>query len=769
MATYRIARRLTASAGLLDAYIGVETETQQPVVVKRLMSPWQAEALTLGHTFRASGALERPVQAVPDWREVGFGRGTVWLTHALQDGETLRGVMSQLTAQRGFITPNEGLGLVGLVAGVLVGLHERKLVHADLCPSTVLVTAEGAVWLLDAGVAACVPPSTSLGPARAEPFSLAPEQFNEAPTTATDVFRLGLMVYELAVGHALFSAADPGVSMVQCQRYLGLERDRIKSVPEPWASLTQQMLAADPRERPSARDVSQVLNAAAAKAGWKSARGDAARLVARAFPTRVSLVELAAGGTQELVLGPLPPLPPPKPRPVEPPDEERPNATTGTFSTLPGIAEPPPPALPPPSPAAAPSVGPATTPGAVVGRITTKKMTRSELEAERAADAPATVVVAAPPPEDPLAPRDARVGELLIEKKAITRSQLDEARAQVSNYGGTLADALIAIGAVDEDTLVTTLADVTRTPHTTSKKLGEMQPPADAMAKVPLEVARSLDLVPLGLKGGSQLMVAMKDPMDSGALEKLKTATGFRNVVAVRAGENAIRRTRNRFYLGEIDERPDWLEGSSRGAPVVPALRPVRPDEEELPMVQGSISKLLQVGPSEPPPLTPGVPAAVSLDSPAGRMVTALLSLAGDRGNQAVVLADLCASVASKLGLAKDEVERARFAAMAVCVANLVEGRPVFDVPSIGSLSAVLGEQGWNLLEPLLAAWLDWPSAIPAEAGPRAVCVSFAFALHSGLPLPKGSALGGALNSFKTRFKVEPAVLELLVRGLASA
>jgi hypothetical protein len=165
-------------------------------------------------------------------------------------------------------------------------------------------------------------------------------------------------------------------------------------------------------------------------------------------------------------------------------------------------------------------------------------------------------------------------------------------------------------------------------------------------------------------------------------------------------------------------------------------------------------------------PAVAAAPAA-TLDSPAGRMVRALLSLQGDKGQQALALADLAGALAAKLGSPADEVERVRFAATAVCVANLVEGRPAADVPSIGALSAALGEQGWNQFEPVLSAWLDWPAGVPDEPGPRAVCVAFAFALHAGLPLPRGSALGGALVSFKTRFKLDQPVLDLLMRGLS--
>jgi hypothetical protein len=654
MGIYRIARRLSAPAGVVEAYLGVEATTQQPVVVKRLVGPWNREAAAFAHRFLAQPAAEPGLPGLAQWLEVGYGRDTVWLVQALHEGESLRHALNALAQSKGFIAPNEALAVVGLATKLLAALHERtrRALHGDLCASTISLAADGQVLLLDAGISAALTPSTTAGPARSEVWSLSPEQFTEPSTPATDIFRLGLLLYELSVGQPLFAAADPLQAMVLCQRFIGLERERIKQVPEPWHSLLRQMLAANPRERPTAAEVDAVLHQAAARAGWKSAQADVARLFARAFVTRQSLAELAQGGAQELTLGPLPPAPP---TPVAPPEADS-KSTTGSFEKLPAVPEP--------------AVVPATTPpsaipGAVVGRITTRKMTRSELEAAQQAD-----VVALQPalPAESSAPKDLRLGELLVEKGLITRAQYDEARTQATTYGGSLADALSSLGATDEDTIVTVLADLTRTPHTTSMKLGAMAAPAEALARVPLELARELDLVPLGLKGGTQLMVAMKDPMDATALERLKTVTGLRSIVAVRGGERAIRKTRNRFYTGQADERPDWLEDSADRA-TAPRFEPPRVTPAASPAAERSTAKTLELE-------LPGSEVQ-TLGGPAARLVTSLLSLVGERGHQLVLLADLAAALATNLGVtATRELDRVHFATIAVGVANLLEGRP---------------------------------------------------------------------------------------------
>lgn len=775
MGVYRIARRLNATAGVLEGFIGVNAETEQPVVVKRLLGPWRPLASDLDARLENLG--QEPIPGLTQAVEVGRAKDQLWLVQALVDAESLRQVMNVLAKQKGFISPNEGLAVVGRLSALLSTLHGRPepLVHGDVCASTVLLTPDGNLLLADAALALSLGP-TAVGPARSEPFALAPEQLTQPAGPGTDVFRLGLMLYELAVGRPLFYTGDMAQALTLCQRYTGLSKDAVVQVPEPWRSLLVEMLAVEPIDRPTAATVEQTLAAAAAKSGWGPPEADISRLLKRAFPDRQSLATLAHGGTQLLEVTPL------KGSPMEPPalgDELEPKPS-GRFSALPAVPSPAPPPMrssvsPPPmrssaspapmrssaSPVPVRHSPPSPPTGAVVGRISTRKMSRSELEAARNERSEPTP----PPPErspvdDPTAPKDARLGALLVEKALITAAQLAEARQQVGTFGGTLAEALAAIGACDEDAIVVTLAGVTKTPHLSSRKLAELVPPAEALSRVSLELARKLDLVPLGLKGGTQLVVAMKDPMDMDAQEQLKAASGLRSIVAMRAGENAIRRARNRFYAQDDDGTPDWLERRpAPSRPLPPPPVPSSPSALEPPVVTGAL--LPQVFPGD------RASAAESLEQGTGRLAVSLLSMMGERGQTVLALAATAAGLATRLGASMIDVERVRFAAAALGVANLQDGRPAFEVPTVGALAQVLGEHGWNSVEPLVGPWLDWPSTLPTEPPSQALCLAFGFALHAGTPRPRPSQLGGALNSFRARFQLPSALLEVLVAELS--
>ena len=131
--------------------------------------------------------------------------------------EYVEGVPVTDYCDRQRLTTNERLELFRRICEAVQHAHQNLVVHRDLKPSNILITPDGTPKLLDFGIAKVLNPelsALSMEHTRTElrvltPDYASPEQLRgEKLTTATDVYSLGVVLYELLTGHRPYRATN---------------------------------------------------------------------------------------------------------------------------------------------------------------------------------------------------------------------------------------------------------------------------------------------------------------------------------------------------------------------------------------------------------------------------------------------------------------------------------------------------------------------------------------------------------------------------------
>ena len=146
---------------------------------------------------------------------------------------------------------------VGLAAA-LGQLHKRGLIHKDVKPANVLVnSATGQVWLMGFGIASRLPRERQ-SPEPPEFIAgtlayMAPEQtgrMNRSIDSRSDLYALGVTLYEMLTGSLPFTASDP-MEWVHCHiaRQPVPPGERLKDVPGPVSAIIMKLLAKTAEER----------------------------------------------------------------------------------------------------------------------------------------------------------------------------------------------------------------------------------------------------------------------------------------------------------------------------------------------------------------------------------------------------------------------------------------------------------------------------------------------------------------------------------------
>ena len=201
-----------ARGGMATVYDATDTRLDRPVAVK-VMRPGLADDPEFVERFareaRAAARLSSPeVVAVHD-QGTDAQTGTAYLVMERVSGGTLRDVLRQ----QGALPPARALDLLEPVLVALAAAHAAGLVHRDVKPENVLLSADGRVKVADFGLARAIETSSvtaTTGFLIGTVAYLAPEQVEHGRTdTRTDVYAAGILLFELLTGTPPYDSESP--------------------------------------------------------------------------------------------------------------------------------------------------------------------------------------------------------------------------------------------------------------------------------------------------------------------------------------------------------------------------------------------------------------------------------------------------------------------------------------------------------------------------------------------------------------------------------
>jgi eukaryotic-like serine/threonine-protein kinase len=273
--------RALASGGMAKVYLAIQRAVagfEKLVVIKRILPELSRDPAfveMLLSEARTAATLNHP--NVVQTFDVGESGGTYYIAMEHINGEDIRSVVRAMKRREVTEFPLEHT--LQIILGVCAGLayaHDKRdldgrpleIVHRDISPQNILITFTGDVKIVDFGIAktseVAVGENTRAGQLKGKVPYMSPEQASgQEIDHRSDIFAVGIMLFELTTGRRLFKAKSEFETLkLICERDYPRPSQIRPGYPEPLEAIVMRALAKDPTERyQSARDMQSDLEA----------------------------------------------------------------------------------------------------------------------------------------------------------------------------------------------------------------------------------------------------------------------------------------------------------------------------------------------------------------------------------------------------------------------------------------------------------------------------------------------------------------------------
>ncbi len=259
---------LLGKGGMARVYRGFDHDLQRPVAIKVLLE--EATHLEFARRFQREARLLASLRHPNIVQIYAYGQQdtAIYMVQELLNGRTLKQHLHDLKERGERLSRQDIVSIVSQLASALDAAHAAGIIHRDVKPANVMWNATGEVILTDFGIAKRIitgADQTHNGVVIGTPNYLSPEQAQGMPVTqSSDIYALGVLLYELITGRVPFQGNNPMSVVIQhIQSSPPAMRSFRPDVPPTVESVVQRALAKNPAARFSrASDLSRALKRA---------------------------------------------------------------------------------------------------------------------------------------------------------------------------------------------------------------------------------------------------------------------------------------------------------------------------------------------------------------------------------------------------------------------------------------------------------------------------------------------------------------------------